>query len=459
MGINLTTDATFLQGISNPINREFVQQIINRWPNLTRASNDTICDSCQSSFIPPKLPFVIAGGRFREPYYWDSYWIVQGLVRTGGSFTNISRNQLENFLDNIEEFGFVPNGARRYYLNRSQPPLLAQMIRVYVDYTGDTSILERALPLLIREHDFFQQNRSIAVKLNGIDYTLQRYNVDNNQPRPESFREDWQQVNNATFFASSGDLIPARNLTQEERSSQYQNLASGAESGWDYSSRFLRDPQAATSDRTFPLATLNIVNMIPVDLNSILYWNEDTIALLLMRAGDTGAATLWQEKAKNRSEAMQALLWNEQLGSYFDYNLTSGSAHVFAARDNDALPIETASAPSADTQVVFNVAQLLPFLTGAATDVVKGNASTVRRAFQKISDYLDTREGGISATNYRTSQQWDQPNVWPPLMQMIIEGLLKTPISIGESNADWLWTQDLALRLGQRYLDSAYCTW
>lgn len=172
---NLTTDPNFLLDIRNPINREFVQQIVERWPNLTRTYNtSTMCESCESSFIPVERPFVIAGGRFREPYYWDSYWIIQGLLRTGGSFTNISKNQVENFLDHIETFGFVPNGARKYYLNRSQPPLLAQMVRLYIDYTGDTSILERALPLLIREHDFFQQNRSISVNSGGKSYTLQR---------------------------------------------------------------------------------------------------------------------------------------------------------------------------------------------------------------------------------------------------------------------------------------------
>lgn len=173
---DLTTNATFLEGMSNAINREFVQQIVDRWPELTRAYNTTtVCESCQSSFIPVQRPFVIAGGRFREPYYWDSYWIILGLLRSGGSFIEISRNQIENFLDNVEAFGFVPNGARRYYLNRSQPPVLAQMVRVYVEHTGDNSILERALPLMIREHDFFEQNRSASVTVGDQTYTLQRY--------------------------------------------------------------------------------------------------------------------------------------------------------------------------------------------------------------------------------------------------------------------------------------------
>lgn len=199
--------------------------------------------------------------------------------------------------------------------------------------------------------------------------------------------------------------------------------------------------------------------MIPVELNSILYWSEATIASLLASTGNSSEASIWEERARSRSEAMGAVMWNETLGSYFDYNLTSGSPYTFMARDADALPIETTSVPSDDVQVVFNVAQLLPFLTGAAHPDIKNNPSTVRRAFQKVSDYLDTREGGISATNFRTTQQWDQPNVWPPLMQMIMEGLLNTPATNGEQDEDWIWTQDLALRLGQRYLDSAYCTW
>lgn len=283
--------------------------------------------------------------------------------------------------------------------------------------------------------------------------------MDNNQPRPESFREDWQQVNNATYYARSGDLIPARTLTDEEKASQYKNLASGAESGWDYSSRWLRDPQSAVADETFPLATLNIVNIVPVDLNSLLYWSESTIASLLGLTGNVTESRIWGEKARTRSEAINAVMWNETLGSYFDYNLTSGAQYTFIAQDADPLPIETEQAPSDDLQVFFNVAQLLPFVTGAAAPDIKSHPATVRRAFQRVSDYLDTRPGGISATNFRTTQQWDQINVWPPLMQLLIEGLLKTPATNGQQDPDWIWTQDLALRLGQRYLDSAYCTW
>lgn len=79
---------------------------------------------------------------------------------------------IENFLDFVEQFGFVPNGARIYYLNRSQPPVLTQMVKTYVDYTKDKSILDRALPLLIKEHSFWTTNRTVQIESNGCTHSL-----------------------------------------------------------------------------------------------------------------------------------------------------------------------------------------------------------------------------------------------------------------------------------------------
>ena len=150
--------------------------MIDIWPDLTRKYTGVeACQGCANSYLPVNRTFVVAGGRFREPYYWDSYWILEGLLRTGGAFTEISKNTIENFLDFVDQFGFVPNGARVYYLNRSQPPLLSLMVKTYVDYTNDTSILERAVPLLIKEHSFWTGNRSVAITADdGTTYTLNR---------------------------------------------------------------------------------------------------------------------------------------------------------------------------------------------------------------------------------------------------------------------------------------------
>lgn len=170
----LKVDPKFLDKLNDTVIKEFVTKVIDIWPDLTReyAGSSNNCTNCPNSFIPLKRSFVVAGGRFRESYYWDSYWIIEGLLRTGGTFVDISKNMIENFLDFIEQFGFIPNGARVYYLNRSQPPLLSQMVKAYIKHTNDTSILQRALPLLVKEHEFFVNNRTIKVTVGNNTYSL-----------------------------------------------------------------------------------------------------------------------------------------------------------------------------------------------------------------------------------------------------------------------------------------------
>ncbi len=110
----LQTNATFLNSLNDTVIKEFVTAVINIWPDLTRSyAGPGNCTSCANSFIPVNR--TLRGCRRplpREPYYWDSFWILQGLLRTGGAFTQISKNIIENFLDLIDEIGFIPNGAR-----------------------------------------------------------------------------------------------------------------------------------------------------------------------------------------------------------------------------------------------------------------------------------------------------------------------------------------------------------
>ncbi|KAM7222162.1 glycoside hydrolase family 37 protein [Rhypophila decipiens] len=457
----LKTNATFLNKIQDPAIREFSEAVIKIWPELTRNYESSVsCSGCVNSYIPVNRTFVVAGGRFREPYYWDSYWIAEGLVRTGGSFVQITKNIIENFLDFVEEIGFVPNGARIYYKNRSQPPLLTQMVRLYVEHTRDTSILKRALPLLIKEYEFWSNNRTVEVKgRNGKTYTLNRYHVDNNQPRPESYREDWITANNQSYYAQSGIIYPETvALNDSQKAILYSNLASGAESGWDYGTRWISRPHDAADDVYFPLRSLNTRELIPVDLNSILYWNEVTIAGFLRRTNKSAEADQWQKRAAARSEALYNVMWNATLWSFFDYNLTSSAQNIYVPADPDATTAEQSTAPEG-RQVLFHVAQLFPFWTGAAPAHLKNNPLAVKRAYSRVADMLNRKGGAIPASNFFTGQQWDEPNVWPPLQHALMDGLLKTPPTFGKEDPDYIDVQNLALKLGQRYLDSTFCTW
>lgn len=80
---------------------------------------------CESTLIPLNHTFVVPGGRFREQYYWDSYWIIEGLIQS--ELYSIANSSIQNFMDELEKYGFIPNGGRIYYLNRSQPPLFMKV--------------------------------------------------------------------------------------------------------------------------------------------------------------------------------------------------------------------------------------------------------------------------------------------------------------------------------------------
>jgi neutral trehalase len=82
------------------------------------------------------------------------------------------------------------------------------MIRVYVEYTNDTSIIAKALPTLVKEHQFFMNNRTVDVEVDGETYTLNHYQVSNTQPRPESYYEDYTTANNNSYYAEGGIIYP-----------------------------------------------------------------------------------------------------------------------------------------------------------------------------------------------------------------------------------------------------------
>lgn len=332
------------------------------------------------------------------------------------------------------------------------------MIRVYVEYTNDTSIIEKALPTLEKEHQFFMNNRTVDVEVDGETYTLNHYEVSNTQPRPESYYEDYTTANNESYYAESGIIYPGTPLNESQRAQLYSDLASGAESGWDYTSRWIKNPSDAINDVYFPLRSLNTRNIVPVDLNSILYHNEIVIADFHNRTGNSSAAESWAKLASDRSEAMTAVMWNEEHFRYFDYNLTSSALDIYVPADEDASESELAGAPEGK-MISFHVAQFYPFWTGAAPNWLKNNPQAVQRAYAPVADQLRRQAGTIPATNLETGEQWDEPSAWPPHQYIVTAGLLNTPATFGEDDPSYTWTQELAFNLSQRYVDTTYCTW
>lgn len=179
----------FLQRIDDVVVRDFARNLVNIWPTLARKVKREVTENPdRHSLIPVPNGFIIPGGRFRELYYWDSYWIMEGLLIC--EMQDTVRGMLENLLSFVERYGFVPNGGRVYYLNRSQPPLLTLMVGLYLEATNDTKWLRRNIGTLERELKWWLTNRTVTVEKNGVKYTLAHFGSDSGTPRPESYNED-----------------------------------------------------------------------------------------------------------------------------------------------------------------------------------------------------------------------------------------------------------------------------
>ncbi|CAN5917717.1 alpha,alpha-trehalase [soil metagenome] len=358
-----TTDA-----IRSDTTQSMEAHITALWPLLTRAADAV---DPRSSLIPLPGPYVVPGGRFREVYYWDSYFTMLGLIQDGR--TDLVRNMLDNFAFLIRTVGHIPNGNRTYYLSRSQPPYFAAMVGLYASAT-DSMQATRYLDAMELEHAFWMAgadsvSRGTAarrvVRLRDGSL-LNRYWDDRPEPRPESYREDFELA----------QRVPAT-----QREALYRNIRASAESGWDFSSRWMRDPA--------DLRTLETTDLIPVDLNSLLYHAERTIAALRLvrgQSGDAAVASRFATDARSRRTALLAAAYDATEGFFFDVRWRSG------ARVTDR-PTMAAAAP---------------LYFGLAT-AEQGRAVAARLG----RDFL--KPGGFVTTQLASGQQWDAPNGWPPL--------------------------------------------
>jgi alpha,alpha-trehalase len=352
------------------------QHITNLWPALTRAADST---DPRSSLIALPKPYVVPGGRFREVYYWDSYFTMLGLVES--KRTDLIANMLDNFSHLIMTVGHIPNANRTYYLSRSQPPYFAAMVGLYASATDSGNAL-KYLDALERDYQFWMDgastlapgtaNRRVVRLRNGA--LLNRYWDDQPQPRPESYREDFEL----------GQTVP-----EAKRESLFRNLRAAAESGWDFSSRWMRD--------TTDLRTLETVDLAPLDLNSLMYHTERTMAALYRlrkRNGDTERAVRFDSAATARRAALLDAAWDSRSGFFYDVRWRSG------ARVTDRASLAAASV------LYFGL---------ATPEQGRAVAAKLER------DFL--REGGFVTTLIRSGQQWDAPNGWPPLQWLTMQGV------------------------------------
>ena len=276
------------------------QHIDELWPILTR---DTPTAPPYSSLLPLPRAYVVPGGRFRELYYWDSYFTMLGLAESGRS--DLLEDMVQNFAFLIDAYGHIPNGTRSYYLTRSQPPFFFAMVGL-LDPGDPAAAYARYLPQLKREYAFWMEGADglgggsahrRVVKLDDGSI-LNRYWDDSDAPRDESYAED-------VALARASPRPPQ--IT-------YRELRAAAESGWDFSSRWFADGRT--------LGSIDTTEIVPVDLNALMFGLENAIRAGCERSGDRDCAADFARRAAARRAAIDRTLWDQSGGVYLDYRWT-----------------------------------------------------------------------------------------------------------------------------------------
>lgn len=349
------------------------ETIETRWNSLRREADK----SDRSSLIPLPRAYIVPGGRFREIYYWDSYFTMLGLAEAG--HIELIRHMVDNFAWLIDRIGFIPNGNRSYYCSRSQPPVFALMVELLDRVSDEDGVTVRYQPHLLREHAFWmsgasgpgarkQADRRVVKAPDG---PLNRYWDDKTGPREESYAED-------LALASQSDRSPDE---------LYRDLRAACESGWDFSSRWLGDGRS--------LQTIRTTDVVPVDLNTLMIVLEKLIARNFEAQSRSAEARAFRERAERRSETIRTSFFSEASGAFFDLDR-------YELRPTGWL----------------SLAMAFPLAFGICT------AEQAKAVAAKLeADFL--RPGGWVTTVHDSGQQWDAPNGWAPLQWIVYAGLCR----------------------------------
>jgi alpha,alpha-trehalase len=243
------------------------QYISDYWPRLTRyhPKDDESLLGLPHRYLVPAYE---EGHEFdfNELYYWDSYFMLQGLMDE--KHKDLIIGMVDNLLVTFERFKIIPNASRTYLMGRSQPPFLTSFILdIYKTYKLDKKWLKRAIKIAEAEYHIVWTGRT----------------------KPNA-RQVYQGLSRYYDINYLHDLAEA-------------------ESGWDYTPRFGH----------------KALNYLPVDLNSLLYKYERDFAYAERLLGNEEAAIGWDEAADHRRLTMNKLMWSELKGLYYDYNYVKES--------------------------------------------------------------------------------------------------------------------------------------
>jgi alpha,alpha-trehalase len=332
-------------------------------------------------FLPGR--YVVPGGRFNEMYGWDSYFMALGLLRQGR--VAIARAIADQCLYQVQHYGTVLTANRTYYLSRSHPPLLARLVLAVYRASGDLTWLRKTLPLLEKFYFYWTVPPHLVP---GIQ--LSRYYDFALGPAPEVARGELDEFGRNHYerlrlhLAADGNGLRDRDeflnpATNELTAHAYHSDRTMRESGFDVSGRF-------------GFANLEVLDILPVCLNTLLWRLERDIAQVRDFLDATATVSVWQDRASERAAAITERFWDEEAGMFFDFDLRQGGRRAY---------------PFATT--------FWPLWAGLAT---KEQAARIAANLPQFE-----AEGGLLTSLERTGCQWDRPFGWAPLNYLAVMGL------------------------------------
>lgn len=348
--------------------------VANLWDVLKRRNRKN-----RGSLFPLPHEYIVPGGRFSEQFYWDSYFIMLGLAADGR--WKMINGMMKNYAYMIRKFGFIPTANRNYFLSRSQPPFFVYMVELLASKNGKLRTYTEYLPSMLAEYRFWMKGRKLVkehadnrayarvVQMpNGV--LLNRFFDNKITPRPEMQMDD---------------LEVAELSASRDKDKIFLDLRAAAESGWDFSSRWFREPQ--------DLQSIHTTDLVAVDLNCLLYKLESTIAETYQLIKQPLLAKRFRLMADRRAETIKQFCWNEDNQYFYDYDFRVG-------KNSESVTL----------------AGVFPLYAKIATNE---QAAAVAEKLKK--DFL--KPGGLLTTLVDNGQQWDAPNGWAPLQWVAVQGL------------------------------------
>lgn len=237
--------------------KDCLRYIEKYWKEIT-------CYYPQDKFTHLGLPnkFISPNERIykNDQFYWDSYFIILGLVKCNR--TEIARGMIDNFVFMQKRFNIIPMRNRYYNLGCSQMPFLTSMTKEVYSHNKNLRWYKNVMQSAENELKNYWMNASLTEK-HIVHEGLSRF---------------------CDHYIT--------------------HLAAEHESGWDMTSRFNN----------------HCLDYLPVDLNCALYKYESDLAEYHKLLRNRKKQNEYIIQSEKRRRKMNSLMWNFKKGFYFDYD-------------------------------------------------------------------------------------------------------------------------------------------